>query len=140
MSDTIRLSAVALECPDAGKLAAFHAEITGGKITFLDEVWATVKGPGGRIDFQTAPGYTPPTWPDPASSMQMHLDFFVDDLQAAGARVLAAGATKYEFQPNAGHCDEVRVPAERRPLQRLRRPGGPSVLPVDLGRGAVLTG
>jgi hypothetical protein len=35
MSDTIRLSAVALECPDAGKLAAFYAEITGGKITFL---------------------------------------------------------------------------------------------------------
>lgn len=66
MSDTIRLSSVALECPDAGRLAAFYAQITGGKVTFLDEAWATVKGPGGRIDFQTAPGYTPPTWPDPA--------------------------------------------------------------------------
>jgi hypothetical protein len=111
MSDTIRLSAVALECPDAGKLAAFYAEITGGEVTYLDGAWATVKGPRGRIDFQTAPGYTPPTWPDPASSMQMHLDFFVDDLRAAEARVLAAGATKYEFQPNAGHCNVYADPA-----------------------------
>jgi catechol 2,3-dioxygenase-like lactoylglutathione lyase family enzyme len=111
MSDSIRLSSVALDCPDAGELAAFYAEITGGKVTYLDEVWATVKGPGGRIDFQTAPGYLPPSWPDPASSMQMHLDFYVDDLQAAEARVLAAGATRYEVQPNADHCLVFADPA-----------------------------
>ena len=86
MSDSIKLCSVTLECPDAGDLAAFYAEITGGKVTFIDESWATIKGPGGRIDFQTAPGYTPPTWPDPASSMQMHLDFDVDDLDATEAR------------------------------------------------------
>jgi hypothetical protein len=33
----------------------------------------------------------------------MHLDFDVDDLDATQARVLAAGATKYDFQPN-NHC------------------------------------
>jgi hypothetical protein len=65
---------------------------------------SSVNGPGGRIDFQTAPGYTPPTWPDPASSMQLHLDFVVDDLAAAEVRVLTAGATKYADQPNADHC------------------------------------
>jgi catechol-2,3-dioxygenase len=111
MSDSIRLSSVALDCPDAGKLAAFYAEITGGEVTYLDEAWATVKGPGGRIDFQTAPGYQPPSWPDPASAMQMHLDFHVDDLHAAEARVLAAGATRYEVQPNADHCLVFADPA-----------------------------
>jgi len=111
MSDSIRLSSVALDCPDAGKLAAFYAEITGGEVTYLDEIWATVKGPGGRIDFQTATGYLPPSWPDPASSMQMHLDFYVDDLPAAEARVLAAGATRYEVQPNADHCLVFADPA-----------------------------
>jgi len=79
-------------------------------VTFLHETWATVKGPGGRIDFQTAPGYTPPTWPDPASPMQMHLDFDVDDLAGTEARVLAAGATKYDFQPN-DHCRVYADPA-----------------------------
>ena len=103
MSDSIRLSSVALECPNAGELAAFYADITGGEVTFVDESWATVKGPGGRIDFQTASGYRPPTWPDAASSMQLHLDFYVDDLQAAGARVLAAGARKHDYQPGEEH-------------------------------------
>lgn len=31
--------------------------------------------------------------------VQMHLDFYVDDLTATEARVLAAGATKYGVQP-----------------------------------------
>jgi hypothetical protein len=107
----IRLSSVTLDCPDAGKLAAFYAEITGGTVTFRHELWATVNGPGGRIDFQTAPAYTPPKWPDPASSMQMHLDFYVGDLDAAEARVLAAGATRYDHQPNADHCRVYADPA-----------------------------
>jgi catechol 2,3-dioxygenase-like lactoylglutathione lyase family enzyme len=111
MSDSIRLSSVALDCPDATELARFYADITGGLVVVAGEAWATVDGPGGRIDFQTVPGFTPPVWPDPASSIQMHLDFLVDDLEAAGARVRDAGATKYEFQPNAGHCHVYADPA-----------------------------
>ncbi len=30
MSDSIKLSSVTLDCPNAGKLAAFCADITGG--------------------------------------------------------------------------------------------------------------
>ena len=111
MSDSIKLSSVTLDCPNAGQLAAFYADITGGKVTFRHELWATVNSPGGRIDFQTVPGYTPPTWPDPTSSIQMHLDFYVDDLDATEARVLAAGATKYDFQPNGDHCLVYADPA-----------------------------
>ena len=110
MSDSIKLSSVTLDCPNAGDLAAFYADITGGKVTFLNDAWATVHSPGGRIEFQTAPEYTPPTWPDPTSSMQIHLDFYVDDLDVAEARVLAAGATKYDFQPNDDHCYVLPTP------------------------------
>jgi catechol-2,3-dioxygenase len=108
MSDSIKLGSVALECPDAGQLAAFYAEITGGTVTSADADWATVRCPGGDIDFQTAPGYQPPTWPDPSSSMQMHLDFLVDDVDAAEARVLTAGATKFDVAPG----DHFRVYAD----------------------------
>ncbi len=111
MSDSIRLSSVAINCPNAAELAAFYADITGGQITFTDPSWATVNGPGGRIDFQTVPDHTPPTWPEATSPIQMHLDFFVDDLAATEARVLAAGATKYEVQPNADHCTVFADPA-----------------------------
>jgi predicted enzyme related to lactoylglutathione lyase len=110
MSDSIKIGSVALDCPDAGRLAAFYAEITGGTVTYADGDWAVVKAPGGRLDFQTAPGYQPPAWPDPSSSMQMHLDFDVDDLDATEARVLAAGATIYDVQPN-DHCRVYADPA-----------------------------
>ena len=110
MTDSISLSSVALECPDAGRLAAFYAEITGGEVVFHVDSWATVVAPSGRLDFQTSPGYRPPSWPDPASSMQMHLDFDVDDLAATEARVLAAGATKFDQQPN-DHCLVFADPA-----------------------------
>jgi len=99
MSDAITYGTVALECPDASALAGFYATLTGAKVTSSDPEWATVKGDGWRLDFQTAPDHTPPAWPDPASSMQMHLDFDVEDMDAAEARALAAGATKSPHQP-----------------------------------------
>ena len=36
MSDRIRLSSAALDCPNARELAAFYADITGGRVTFED--------------------------------------------------------------------------------------------------------
>jgi Glyoxalase-like domain len=76
MSDSIRLCSTALECPDAKVLAAFYAEITGGWVTYYDDSWAVA-----------------------ASSMQMHLDFDIDDLDSAEPRVLAAGATRLRSEP-----------------------------------------
>ncbi|WP_203568714.1 VOC family protein [Aestuariimicrobium ganziense] len=57
---------------------------------------------GGRIDFQYVDDFTPLPWPE--TSGLIHLDFLVDDLEAAERRVLAAGATKYDTQPNHEHC------------------------------------
>ncbi|GID91234.1 VOC family protein [Amorphoplanes digitatis] len=111
MSDPIRLASVTLDCPDPKLLAVFYAEITGGTVTNSDEHWATVISGSGRMDFQRAAGYTPPIWPGPASSIQMHLEFYVDDRAAAEERVLRAGATKYEFQPNSEQCFVYADPA-----------------------------
>lgn len=107
----IRLSSPTINCPDALELAGFYAKITGGRIAYTDPVWATVDGPGGRIDFQTDAAHVPPTWPDPTVPIQFHLDFYVEDLAAAEATVLAAGATRYDHQPNAGHCLVFADPA-----------------------------
>jgi catechol 2,3-dioxygenase-like lactoylglutathione lyase family enzyme len=111
MSGSIRFSGVGVDSADAGKLAAFYAEITGGRIVTVSAEWASIDGPGGRIDFWTVPDYAAPTWPAGTTPKQMHIDFLVDDLEAAQARVLAAGATKYDVQPNAGHCYVFADPA-----------------------------
>jgi hypothetical protein len=66
MSNSIKLISAALDCPDVGALAAFYAEITGRNVIYDDGRWATVDGPGGRIDFQQSSDHVPPTWPDMA--------------------------------------------------------------------------
>lgn len=106
---SIQLSSVTLNCPEATALAAFYAEITGGSVTFSHPSWATLESAGGRIDFQTVAGYLPPTWPETPGLI--HLDFLVEDLQTAADRVLTAGATRYDHQPNVEHCLVFADPA-----------------------------
>jgi len=102
VSDQISFSSVTVNAPDAATLAGFYAQITGGEVTFTHPSWATLKTPGGRIDFQTVADYQPPVWPDDPSLI--HLDFLVGDLEAAAVTVEAAGASRFDVQPNAAHC------------------------------------
>src|SRR4029450_12078998 len=105
------LSGVALECPDPGALAEFYSRVTGWPIVYTDPGWYSV-GPsrdaGPHLSFQRAPGPQPPTWPDPASSMQLHLHFRVDDLDTAETAVLALCGTMFDDQPG----DRSRVYAD----------------------------
>ena len=111
MSDSIKFGSVTLDCANAGELAAFYAEITGGTVAIPGDSWAMITCPGGApVCFQATPDYVRPTWPDAATPIQMHLDFDVDDLDATESRVLAAGAVKYDFQPN-DHCRVYADPA-----------------------------
>ena len=111
MSNSITFGGLTIDCPQVEELAAFYAEITGGEVSTAGDSWAMVSCPGGSpICFQLAPDYVRPTWPSATSPAQMHLDFDVDDLDATEARVLAAGASKYEFQPN-DHCRVFADPA-----------------------------
>jgi hypothetical protein len=110
MSDRIRLSGTTVNAPDALALAHFYAAITGG-VARGSAHWATVTGPDGDIGFQQVEAFRPPQWPAGDVPMQMHLEFFVDDLDATGERVMAAGATRFEFQPNSDHCIVYADPA-----------------------------
>ena len=108
---SIHLSTATLHCTDARELAGFYAELTGGAVTAFNDVWAVVTGPGGRIEFQSVADFRSPTWPSGDTPIHMHLDFLVDDLQAAEAVASTCGATRSDFQPNADHCIVMRDPA-----------------------------
>lgn len=109
MSSTIKVRSIVYECPDPSALAEFYSTITGWEVAYADDEWVTVKeGDVVRLCFQKAPGFQPPTWPDPASPMQMHVDFTVDDLDETEKVVIAAGARKFDFQPG----DDFRVFAD----------------------------
>jgi len=59
------------------------------------------------MSFQYEPDYIPPVWPPVAGErgMMLHLDIAVEDLDAAVAWAVEAGASVAEHQPQ----DQVRV-------------------------------
>src|SRR5262245_38920855 len=119
------LSGVALDCREPAALADFYSRLTGWPVVYAHPDWYSVgesEGSAFHLSFQRAPGHRPPIWPDPASSMQLHLHFRVDDLDAAEGAVLALGGSKFDDQARAGQ------------LEGLRRPGRSSVLPRAVAR------
>ena len=100
---------VYLDAPDGPALAGFYAELLGWPMSQSGDGNAIVAPADGvtYLGFQTAPGYLPPVWPaaEGAQQMMMHLDFEVDDLEAASAHAVELGARVAESQPQA----DVRV-------------------------------
>jgi catechol 2,3-dioxygenase-like lactoylglutathione lyase family enzyme len=125
----MRLAATVLGAPDARELAGFYRRLLRWEVEEDEADWVMLRAPGGgtvggeavggqatrggttragaALSFQTERAYVRPVWPagpgDP--QMSMHLDFEVDDLDAATAHAVAAGAALAGFQPQ----DDVRV-------------------------------
>jgi predicted enzyme related to lactoylglutathione lyase len=102
----IRFSVAALDCPDPLELAAFYARLTGLEVEPLGDfppenvTWIELLNDGKpTIAFQKIAAYVAPTWPEGITPQQLHLDFDVDDLDAAEQLATTAGATKTAFQP-----------------------------------------
>jgi len=108
---SIRHSGTTVDCANAGALADFYAALTGGTVIVRQDHWALISTDDGEIAFQATPGYQPPVWPDPAASIQMHLDFYVTDRAATERVAVGLGAIKFEYQPNDDHCTVFADPA-----------------------------
>jgi catechol 2,3-dioxygenase-like lactoylglutathione lyase family enzyme len=100
---------VVLDAPDGPALAHFYADLLGWEISSEAPDGAGLGPPGGvaYIGTQTEEHYVRPVWPATESSQQMmlHLDFEVEDLQAAVAHAIELGAEQAAYQPQ----DNVRV-------------------------------
>jgi catechol 2,3-dioxygenase-like lactoylglutathione lyase family enzyme len=104
-----RLHHVVLDCREPAALATFYSRLLGQPITYRSDDWVVVAASSAAsgLAFQLAPDHQPPTWPHPAVSQQVHLDVMVEDVAAAGPRVLALGATRLDgedvYADPAGH-------------------------------------
>jgi GNAT superfamily N-acetyltransferase len=88
----VELGCVVLDCVDPGPVAEFWAAATGGEIVRrdADSAWLEV----GGVDYiwRAVPEHRPPTWPASDVPLQTHCDYWIDDLDAAEAALLALGA------------------------------------------------
>ncbi|GII85078.1 glyoxalase [Sphaerisporangium siamense] len=105
----LTVSGTNIGAPDARELADFYRRLLGWTVTASEPDWVKLTPPGGgpSLSFQTEEGYARPVWPAGSGDQQMmmHLEIQVDDLAAATAHALAAGATLAGHQPQ----DDVRV-------------------------------
>ncbi len=109
----IPLSGVVLDTPDPRALADFYRRLLGWEIVADEDNWVSLRGPDGssKVSFQRDPDHRPPQWPSQAGQqqMQLHLDFQVDDLEAAQQHAIEAGATLMDWQPQK---EGVRILAD----------------------------
>ncbi|MEX0927348.1 MAG: VOC family protein [Dehalococcoidia bacterium] len=99
----MRISATVLGAPDPQALGAFYARFLGWMVAESDHTWTRVMPPNGGpgLSFQRESYFVPPVWPVKQGAQQMmsHLDIAVEDLEAAVAWAVDAGATLAEHQP-----------------------------------------
>ncbi|GGL61089.1 glyoxalase [Streptomyces fumigatiscleroticus] len=108
----IRYAAVTFDCPDPAELARFYGDALGLPVAHSSDdfvLLARADAPG--LGFNRLADYRRPTWPDPGQEKQAHLEFGVDDLDAAQARLLALGAVEPAVQPQPDRWRVLLDPA-----------------------------
>lgn len=114
------VTSVTIGAPRPRELAHFYARMLGCPVVAEDPPkpgdpsesgWAQLTPPEGQrgptLNFEYETHYTRPVWPSEADqqSIMEHLDIAVNDLPAAVAWAIDAGATLADYQPQ----DDVRV-------------------------------
>lgn len=105
---SVTFTASVLGTPDPRGLARFYQRLLDWPLRDDTDQWATLRPADGStgLSFQLERDHVPPVWPpEPGTQqMQQHLDFLVDDLDAAGALAEEAGAEQV-----GGHEDDDEI-------------------------------
>ena len=100
---------VVLDSPTPRELAAFYSVLLDWPISSEEDDWVTIRPPDGvaYLGFHRNADHVRPVWPShhDQPQQQLHLDFEVQDLEAAVAHAVELGAVPAEFQPQ----EDVRV-------------------------------
>ncbi|GAA2452992.1 VOC family protein [Streptomyces glaucus] len=126
----VKAGLVVLDCAEPEKLAVFYKELLEAEETDASANRVEIRSADGtRMAFRRDANATPPSWPRPENSLQAHLDFMVEDLDAAERRIVELGGRPLEakaapgpyeergFADPAGHSFTVRRVAPTSPKQ-----------------------
>ena len=96
-----RILGFAFDCKNANELADFYLKLTGWQKEIASDEWAALRIPqGSLLVFQTVANYQAPVWPwqDDKQQQMAHIDFLVEDLEAAVEHAINCGAIKARVQ------------------------------------------
>ncbi|MFD5623637.1 VOC family protein [Streptomyces yangpuensis] len=94
------VSCSAWNCDDPKAMADFYHQLTGWQIMAVEDTHTMIGTEQQMMVFARQDGFKAPNWP--ADTLTFHLDFRVEDTEAAGVQLVKAGRTKPDFQPGEG--------------------------------------
>jgi predicted enzyme related to lactoylglutathione lyase len=96
----IRVSGIAIDCPNGEELCGFYTALLGIERSSPDAFMIGGDGDNAiEVWFQEVEGYAPPSWPTQERGQQVHFDFEVEDRPAMISRALELGATVADDTP-----------------------------------------
>lgn len=90
-----------IDCPEPAAVTGLYADLPDWPAPAEpDAGFVTLDPPSGgpSLGFQRAEGFQAPTWRAPHVQQQLHVDFVVDDLDAAHERATGLGARLLDTQ------------------------------------------
>ncbi|WP_128374605.1 VOC family protein [Streptomyces cavernae] len=124
----VTTAVVVLDCAEPERLAGFYKELLETDETEATANRVEIKGDDGtRLAFRRDVNATPPSWPRPENSLQVHLDFLVEDLDEAERRVVSLGGRPLTTRDADGPFEErgFADPAGHSFTMRCVRPTAP---------------
>lgn len=124
MRPQMKFSGPVLDAPDVAELAHFYEQFLGWPIQDIagprpghppGDGWAVLRPEepqqGHKIEIQFEEHYVTPAFPGTAgeSGMQLHLDFWVEDVDAGVAWCEECGGRQAEWQPENRDPSRLRV-------------------------------
>jgi predicted enzyme related to lactoylglutathione lyase len=102
---------IVFDAADLAPESAFWAAVLDGTVV-ADSDWHSVIVDGEwRLGVQLAPDHVPPEWPN-GTPQQMHLDLWIDDLDAAHETVIGLGARLLKPADDTGAAEGFQVYAD----------------------------
>jgi hypothetical protein len=98
---------VVLDCAEPENLAVFYKELLAAEETDATANRVEIRGADGtRLAFRRDVNATPPSWPRSENSLQVHLDFVVEDLDTVERKVVELGGRPLETKDASGPFEE----------------------------------
>lgn len=103
----VNAGVVVLDCSEPEKLALFYRRFLDAEDTDVTANRVEIRSADGtRLAFRRDVNATPPSWPRPENALQAHLEFMVEDLDAAERRVVELGGRPLEAKSAPGPYEE----------------------------------